>query len=111
MNIIKHLKKLGTEIRSITFDQGSEFFKYDWISKTLGSDIYFCDPASPEQKGSIENVNGVIRTKLPRSLNIGLISQNKIDKLINEINNRPMECHGYETASEVFIREKCLMTT
>ena len=58
VNIIKHLKKLGTEIRSITFDQGSEFFKYDWISKTLGSDIYFCDPASPEQKGSIENVNG-----------------------------------------------------
>lgn len=107
-NIIRHLNKLGTKIKSITFDQGSEFFKYDWISKSLGSDIYFCDPASPEQKGCIENVNGVIRTKMPRSLNIGLISQSKIDKLINEINNRPMKCHNYETPEEKFSQELIL---
>ena len=102
VNIIKKLNSISKCVKSITFDQGSEFFKYDWISKSIEAKMYFCDPSSPHQKGSIENVNGVIRTKLPRSLDIGKISQSKIDNLINEINNRPMKCHGYLTPSEVF---------
>jgi len=109
-NIIKQLSKYASKVKSITFDQGSEFFKYSWIAKSIGADIYFCDPGSPHQKGSVENVNGVIRTQLPRSLDIGLISQRQVDTLVNEINNRPMKCHNYQTSKEIFMRNYKLQT-
>ncbi len=102
VNIIDKLRQFSSHVKSITFDQGSEFLQYKWITQKLGTDVYFCNPASPHQKGSIENVNGVIRVLLPRSVNIGLISQNKIDTIAKNINNRPMKCHGYLTSEEVF---------
>ncbi len=101
-NIIRKLKQFSKYVKSITFDQGSEFFRYNWLKKTLGTEIYFCNPASPYQKGEIENVNGIIRVHFPRNIDIGLVSQNRIDALARNINNRPMECHNYSTAMEVF---------
>jgi len=58
INIISTLKNLKICIKSITFDQGFEFSKYALIKECLEASIYFCDPASPHQKGSIENGNG-----------------------------------------------------
>ena len=68
----------------------------------METDIYFCDPASPHQKGGIENVNGVIRVLLPRETNLDAIEQETIDKLVKEINSRPLKCLNYQTPQEVF---------
>jgi len=63
---------------------------------------FFCDPYSSYQEGSVENGNGVLRYDLPRSTDIESLSQNKIDKIINKINNRPMKCLEFKTPAEVF---------
>ena len=99
INIIKRLSKFSKQVKSITFDQGSEFLRYDWIAKMLEVDIYFCDPASPHQKAAVENANSLLRVHLPRKTDISLISQRKIDALVRNINNRPMRCLNYQTAS------------
>ena len=101
-NIVGRLKQFRKYVKSIVFDQGSEFFRYNWLKKILDTEIYFCNPHSPHQKGAIENANGLLRVHFPRSMDIGLVSQNRIDGLVRNINNRPMKCLDYYSAKELF---------
>lgn len=50
--LISTISKIKQHVKSITFDQGSEFQKYDCIRNCIGADIYFCEPAFPYQKGA-----------------------------------------------------------
>lgn len=65
--LIEKIKALDLIIKSITFDNGSEFADHHKLND-LGIKTYFCDPGSPWQKGSIENLNGVLRRYLPFDL-------------------------------------------
>ncbi|MEO8402547.1 MAG: IS30 family transposase [Gammaproteobacteria bacterium] len=100
--LISTVKKIKKHLKSITFDQGSEFNKYKWIQECFGTKIYFCKPASPYQKGAVENGNGVIRAELPRNYDIAKLKQKHISRLIDEINNRPLKCLDYKTPHEIF---------
>ncbi|MFN3233866.1 MAG: IS30 family transposase [Gammaproteobacteria bacterium] len=102
--LIHTMKLLKSHIHSITFDQGSEFQRYSWIRECLETSIYFCQPGSPYQKGSVENGNGVLRVELPRSTNVTLLRQQEIDRLVNEVNHRPLKCLNYQTPAELFSR-------
>jgi len=102
-NIIKKAKSSGKEIfLSITFDNGGEFARHELITIEIGSNIYFCDPYASYQKGSNEQGNGVIRAELPRSTELWKMSQSNINKMMRDINNRPMELHQGASASDVF---------
>lgn len=107
VNKFKGRKKIL--ITTLTLDNGGEFAAHETISKRLQINTFFCDPYSSYQKGTIENGNGVLRYDLPRSTNIELLSQRKIDKIINRINNRPMKCLGFKTPAEVFEKHYGLM--
>lgn len=103
LTLISTVKNIKMYIKSITFDQGSEFNKYQWIKDCIDADIYFCKPASPYQKGAVENGNGVIRAELPREYDISKLKQKHIAELIREINNRPLKCLDYKTPQEMFV--------
>jgi transposase, IS30 family len=47
--------------RTLTWDRGSEMAEHLTIADALDLDIYFCDPASPWQRGSNQNTNGLLR--------------------------------------------------
>lgn len=103
-NIIKKFKgRKKTLIETLTFDNGGEFARHEDIAKALRVDIFFCDPYSSYQKGSVENGNGVLRYDLPRSADIDSLSQKQIDKIVDKINNRPMKCLGFRTPAEIFM--------
>lgn len=102
MGLISSLTHIRQWVKSITFDQGSEFFKYPLIKDCLGSQTYFCHPGSPYEKGGVENVNGVIRAELPRSYDICTLSQKNVLELAEEINGRPLRCLNYRTPAEIF---------
>lgn len=108
LGLIGSIKELKPTIQSITFDQGSEFQKYHWIKDSLQADIYFCDPASPQQKGAIENGNGVLRAELPRNYNVAMLKQKEINRLVDEINHRPLRCLDYQTPAECFLKLKAI---
>ena len=58
--VIKMLKPYKGQIKSITTDNGSEFFAHQAIAKELNTNVYFTNPYSSWQKGAVENANGLI---------------------------------------------------
>jgi len=71
----------------------------------LKSNIFFCDPYKSYQKGAIENGNRLLREKLPKRFAIDSIDQEKIECIVDEINERPMKVHGFMTPEEAFLQE------
>ena len=53
-------------LRSITWDQGTEMARHLTITRSPGSPVYFCDSRSPWQRGSNENMNGLLRDYFPK---------------------------------------------
>lgn len=95
-------KASSKSIKSITFDRGKEFAYH----KNLGIDTYFCNPHSPWQKGSVENLNGRIRALLPKNASARHVDTHTIDWIQNILNNTPMKVLGYHTPLEIFNRAK-----
>ena len=50
-----------------------------------GSQVYFCDPKSPWQRGSNENTNGLLRQYLPRTVNMRDYTQADFDAVAEEL--------------------------
>jgi IS30 family transposase len=86
-------KALGdTKVESITLDNGSEFAKFAEIEKNHHTTVYFADPHSPWQRGSNENINGLIRFFFPKGTNFLDVSDDEIISVVSLINNRPRKC-------------------
>lgn len=95
-------KKIGSHAKSVTFDQGSEFaFHHE-----LSIPVFFCNPGSPWQKGSVENMNGLLRRYLPFSMKPCDVTQEYLDKVADIINNRPRKILGFLTPIQVFERSR-----
>ena len=60
--------------KSITFDRGIEFRSWRKLKPGIGTEAWFCDPQSPWQKGSVENLNKRARRYLPRDAPVATLS-------------------------------------
>jgi transposase, IS30 family len=89
-------------IRSITFDNGSEFYQHYNLKFLLECKTYFADPYSSWQRGINEHTNGILRRFFPKNMDFSKLTQNDIDRAVNKINNRPQKSLGYKTPYEVF---------
>lgn len=86
--------------RTITFDQGSEFAHWRKLERQTKCIAYYCDPHSPWQRGSNENMNGRIRRFLPRVIPIDHLCQRQIDNICKKINMIPRKVLGFLTPRE-----------
>jgi len=89
----------GLKVLSMTFDNGIENKNHT----ELDIPTFFCDPYSSWQKGSVENVNKMIRHYIPKGSDISKISPKYIQWVENRINKKPRKVLGYRTAEEVAI--------
>ena len=107
-NIAKKIKSriegLPVKAKSMTFDRGLEFAGH----KKLGIATYFCNPASPWQKGQVENQNGRVRSLIPKNAAHRYLSEKNIDKVETLLNNTPRKVLGYLTPLEVLLSSVAL---
>lgn len=95
----------GENPLTLTLDNGSEFTNHEDVSDETGVQVFFCDPYSSWQRGSNENVNSLLRGYLPRRANINDLTQEELDDIAWELNNRPRKRLGYRTPLEVYAEE------
>ena len=110
-------RKLGARrfraiFKSITFDNGTEFAAAEGLERSCvnkrlpRTKVYFCHPYSSWERGSNENVNGMIRRRHPKGTNFANVTQEEIAATENWINNYPRKIHGYKSAATMF--RQCL---
>jgi len=101
--ICNRLKIFSSALRkTITYDNGIENLYHENINRNLNIKSYFCHPYSSWEKGSVENVNGLIRFYLPKKTNFDKITQKTIAEIEARLNNRPRKILGFKTPLEVF---------
>lgn len=90
---------------SRTWDNGSEASGHLVVDRALGMACYFADPFSPWQRGSNENRNGQLRRYFPKGHDLSQVSQDELDQVVAEINNRPMLILGGQSPAQAFTHE------
>lgn len=90
---------------SMTYDRGSEMAQHPLLSKHLDLKIYFADCRAPWQRGSSENINGLIRQFLPKGENLKKYSQEELDHIAWLLNTRPRKRFGFRTPQQMQERE------
>jgi IS30 family transposase len=78
-----------TLMRSITWDQGTEMARHLATTDKLGAPVYFCDSRSPWQRGSNENMNGLLRDYFPKGVSLINHPPAHLLAVEHEMNHRP----------------------
>lgn len=88
--------------RTLTWDQGTEMAKHLDVTTDTGTRIYFCDAASPWQRGSNENTNGLLRQYFPKSTDLSVHTARDLTRVEAELNQRPRIVLNDRTPADLF---------
>ena len=105
----KYNSGFNKKFKTITLDNGNEFLDWDGMERSILNksekriEVYFAHPYSSWERGTNENQNRMIRRFIPKGTNIATISNKKIKKIENWMNNYPRKILGYKTANEMVL--------
>jgi transposase, IS30 family len=90
----------GWFARTLTWDRGTEMARHARVTAETGVAVYFADPHAPWQRGSNENLNGLLREYLPKGTDLSIYTPAQLQDIEDQLNDRPRKRFGYHTPRE-----------
>jgi len=106
LSMSKRIKSLirreQTSFKTITADNGTEFHDYESVERAIPVKFYFATPYHSWERGTNENLNGLLRQYLPKRSNLQGLTQRHCDAIARQLNTRPRKRLGFRTPEECF---------
>ena len=102
--LLRAIARHPDKFKTITFDNGTEFHDYKCVERMRPVKCYFATPYHSWERGSNENMNGLIRQYLPKGSCMKHITQADCDGIAMRLNTRPRKRYGFKTPNELFFR-------
>jgi len=104
--IVEELSEWIPYIKTITADNGKEFADHKFVAEQLGVDYYFARPYHSWERGSNENLNGLVRQYFKKSSDFKSITNEQVKSIESKLNKRSRKRYKYE--NPIFVMEKLL---
>lgn len=99
----KAFKTIPKELaKTLTYDQGKEMSQHKQFTVDTNMQVYFAHPASPWERGTNENTNGLIRQYFPKGTEFDKVTTQEVKRIQRRLNDRPREALGYHKPDEAF---------
>jgi transposase, IS30 family len=99
---LERLTEFPEEYRkTLTQDRGTENFDYKPLETGLNISCYFAHAYCSQERGSNENLNGLIRRFFPKGTDFSKVTDEEIMRVEGLLNNRPRKRFGGLTPCEV----------
>ena len=99
--VIEHMSRHPAWFATtLTWDNGTEMARHARITEQTGIQVYFADPHAPWQRGSNENINGLLREYLPKGTDLSTYTAAQLQAIQDELNDRPRKRFGFRTPRE-----------
>lgn len=99
---LKLIDESELPFKTITWDNGTEFHGYKTLEQAAELRCYFAYPHRPWERGSNENLNGLLRQYFPKRRSLAKVRQHHCDIVTQKLNHRPRKRYGYKTPFDRF---------
>jgi len=93
-------------IHTITADNGKEFAGHKEVAEYLAIEYYFARPYHSWERGSNENLNGLIRQYFAKGSDFNYITDQRVKEIEFKLNSRPRKRFNFE--NPIFVMNKLL---
>lgn len=90
--------------KSLTYDQGQEMAEHKEFTRQTQVKVYFAHPHAPWERGTSENTNMLVRDFFPKGTDFSKISERKLQKVQDMLNDRPRKVLNWFTPNEAFTK-------
>lgn len=99
----REMKSLPAQLkRSLTYDQGREMAEHKLFTRETKMKVYFAHPASPWERGTNENTNGLIRQFFPKGTDFNKVTRKEIKAVADMLNGRPRKTLNWKNPYEAY---------
>src|SRR6058998_598594 len=92
-----HLRSMKPQVIPRARSFGTLQALHSEIALALGMPVFFCDKASPWQRPSNENTNGLLRQYFPKGSDLRAHGPGDLAAVAAELNARPRKTLGWDT--------------
>ena len=100
--LVDLLQPFADRVHTITADNGKEFAEHEKVAQELKADFFFAHPYAAWERGTNENMNGLIRQYIPRKPKFTSVNETEVELIMDRLNNRPRKCLDFMSPFEMF---------
>jgi IS30 family transposase len=90
------------KVKTMTFDNGTEFTNHQDLHEPLQAKTYFATPYHSWERGLNEHTNGLVRQFFPKGTDFTTLTDAAVARVQDLLNNRPRESLNFKSPHQVF---------